>query len=47
MESNNPNDPRPSGYFDNLVNVRQSSVSGATAERAAETTAHVMAQPPA
>lgn len=30
MEPNNPNDPRSSGYFDNLVNVRQSSVAGAT-----------------
>ncbi|WP_298607829.1 hypothetical protein [uncultured Thiothrix sp.] len=30
MESSNPTEPRPSSYFDNLVNVRQTSVAGAT-----------------
>jgi hypothetical protein len=30
MEPNDSNNPRPAGYFDNLVNVRQASVAGAT-----------------
>ena len=30
MDSSHSTEPRPSGYFDNLVNVRQTSVAGAT-----------------